>query len=99
MKPVWYNLEGDTPVPVSADEVQYEDRWQLVTEVGNTRVSTVFIMMDHSFGGEEPILFETLVFGGPLDGDGERYRTKAEAEAGHLRWVCIAEEALENDQD
>lgn len=93
MRSAWYNLEGDTPVPVSADEVQYENRWHLVTEVGSARVSTVFIMMDHSFGGTTPILFETLVFGGEFDGCGERYHTKAQAAEGHERWVKKLEEA------
>lgn len=48
------------------------------------RVSTVFLGIDHNFGGAgPPLLFETLVFGGPLDGETYRYATWDQAEAGH----------------
>jgi hypothetical protein len=47
-------------------------------------VSTVFLGIDHSFGlSGEPVLFETMVFGGPQDEEMERYRTWEEAERGH----------------
>lgn len=58
------------------------------TEIGGVRVSTVFLGLDHNFRREgPPILFETLVFGGPLDQEQERYATYEEAEAGHRRMV------------
>lgn len=51
-------------------------------------VSTVFLGLDHRFGGDgPPIVFETLVFGGPFDQEMDRYCTWAEAEAGHARMV------------
>jgi len=89
----WYNLEGDTPVRVPPEEVNWDDRWQLVTEIGDSSVSTVFVSLDHGFGDGPPVLFETLIFGGPLADEGERYSTKAEAEAGHVKWVKLVEEA------
>jgi len=46
-------------------------------------ISTVFLSLDHSFGDGPPVLWETLVFGGPLDGDMERYTTRSAAIAGH----------------
>lgn len=52
-----------------------------------TRISTVFLGLDHSFGDGPPMLFETMIFGGSLDGEQERYSTWDEAEAGHKRWV------------
>jgi hypothetical protein len=53
------------------------------------KVSTVFLGLDHRFGGEgPPIVFETMVFGGALDGEQERYCTKAEALAGHEKMVA-----------
>lgn len=58
-----------------------------LAEVGEAEVSTIWLGLDHSFGGGQPIIFETLVFDGPLDGEGDRYSTLAEAEAGHARWV------------
>lgn len=53
-------------------------------------VSTIFLGLDHRFRSDEqglPILFETMVFGGKYDQRQERYCTKAEALAGHRRWV------------
>ena len=46
-------------------------------------VSTVFLGLDHSFGNGPALWFETMVFGGPLDQEMERYTTWAEAVAGH----------------
>jgi len=53
-------------------------------------VSTVFLGLDHNFGGGKPLIFETMVFPkwgelGELDMD--RYSTYKEAEAGHKRMV------------
>ena len=54
-------------------------------------VSTVLLGLDHRFGGDgPPIIFETMVFGGPLDGEQDRYATRAEAEAGHAAMVARA---------
>ena len=52
-------------------------------KIGDTEVSTVFLCIDHSFGAGPPILFETMVFGGPLDQEMKRYSTYEEAEKGH----------------
>ncbi len=52
-------------------------------------VSTVFLGIDHAFTDKvPPILFETLVFGGDLGGEIERYATWEEAEAGHNAMVA-----------
>lgn len=51
-------------------------------------VSTVFLGLDHSFSSESghvPLLFETMVFGGLLDGEQEHYATWDEAMAGHIK--------------
>lgn len=53
-------------------------------------VSTVFLGLDHSFGQGDPVLFETMIFGGPLDGEQRRYRTYSEAERGHAEAVTAA---------
>ena len=50
------------------------------------RVSTVFLGLDHSWGGQ-PHLFETMVFVNGVEEGMERYATWDEAEAGHERWV------------
>lgn len=59
--------------------------------VGNLRVSTVFLGLNHSFLDDgRPLLFETMVFaledgrGAEAEGfDMQRYSTYDEAEAGH----------------
>jgi hypothetical protein len=48
------------------------------------RVSTVFLGLDHNyFGKGPPILWETLVFGGVLDGEMDRYTSREAALRGH----------------
>ena len=87
----WYNRDL---TPITSDEqliaaADIENRQVAHTRVGDLGwVSTIFLRLDHSFTEEgPPILFETLVFGGPLDGDMERYCTEEEALAGHCRMV------------
>jgi len=46
-------------------------------------VSTVFLGVDHNFGSGPPLVFETMIFGGPLDETQYRYATRAQALAGH----------------
>jgi hypothetical protein len=50
-------------------------------------VSTVFLGLDHSFVPGPPVLWETLVMGGPLDGEMRRYTSREEALIGHAE-VC-----------
>jgi len=51
-------------------------------------VSTVFLGINHRwFGDGPPLVFETMVFGGPMDRHMERTSTWAEAEQTHER-VC-----------
>lgn len=59
------------------------------TTIGDSEVSTVFLGLDHNFSGsrKEPVLFETMVFGGKMDGEQWRYATKQEAINGHNRAV------------
>ena len=52
-------------------------------EGARVRVSTVFLGLDHRWGGGPPVLWETLVFGGVLDGEMDRYTSRAAALAGH----------------
>lgn len=86
----WYVLVGHTPVPCEDVEVwgrymEEADRQVALTEKNGLTVSTVFLSLDHAFKGE-PVLFETMVFGGDNDIQG-RYRTWDEAVEGHAK-VC-----------
>ena len=54
-------------------------------------VSTVFMGIDMGFGfldGSPPILFETMIFGGDLDGTVDRYATLAAARLYHAWYVA-----------
>ena len=74
-------------------ETANQERRVAETLIGDMRVSTVFLALDHSFGEGAPILWETLVFGGPLDGEMERYAFREDAEAGHAAMVERVKEA------
>ena len=65
----------------------FEDNKKTVahTNVGESRVSTVFLGLDHSFGEGPPLIYETMIFGGEHDQYQERYSTKNEAITGHER--------------
>lgn len=59
------------------------------TKVGDTEVSTVWLGLDHGYGeGHEPVIFETMIFGGQFAGECDRYCTEDEAKAGHAKWVA-----------
>ena len=93
-RPMHYVLRGRTPVPVY-DVL----KWARAFERGNHRVavhvihqsaadpvtvSTVFLGVDHNWANDgPPLVFESLVFGGPLNGQMYRYSTWEEAAAGH----------------
>jgi hypothetical protein len=56
-------------------------------KISDVRISTVFRGLDHSSGDGPPLLFETMVFGGSLDQEMDRYTTWEEAEIGHKAMV------------
>lgn len=66
------------------------------TELDGILVSTVWLGTDHSFGDGGPLIFETMVFRGDESHEEmqERYRTEAEAFAGHDRIVDLVKEQL-----
>ena len=65
-------------------------------EVGNARVSTIFIGLDFNFSGEgSPLLWETRI----LDSEPhafyqERYSTRQEALGGHEKAVALVKESF-----
>lgn len=96
----YWKLDGKTPVPATIREMgeQYEkpDSRRIGSgDVNGYSISTVFLAMNHRFGGEgPPILFETMIFpktkGRPLEDYQVRYETYDEALAGHLKAVLLA---------
>lgn len=96
-----YILEGHKAIPcdLMTWAQWFEKAWEnlIVARTGvgeGAAVSTVFLGLDHSFSDGVPLIFETLVFGGPLDGEMERYSTWDQAEAGHAAMVHRVEDAL-----
>jgi len=57
------------------------------------QISTVFLGLDHQYGDGAPLLYETMVFGGPHDEYCERYSTKEAALDGHKRALAMVERA------
>lgn len=87
-KYVYYKLV-DKKVVATTDHPTEGARRVGRDEIGDSLVSTVFLPIDHGYGSQErPVVFETMVFGGPLEGECERYSTWEEAEAGH-RAMCL----------
>lgn len=87
-----YILNGHEAVPAglmewaSWLEKARAERVVAKTEISDgVRVSTVFLGLNYRFGEGPPLLFETLVFGGPWGGEMERCSTWAEAEAMHAQ--------------
>ncbi len=98
-----YILEGKTAVQCPdlhqwASWMEKDKRRVGKTKVGETEISTVFLGLDHSFEDSPyTILFETLIFGGKLNQQGERYSTWEEAEIGHEKWVVKVSRLDEED--
>lgn len=96
---LFYKLgpDGKTPIPCTreeyaADEIMFGVRFVGAdTLEGSTRVSTLFLAIDHGMGRPgPPILFETRIEGGPLSGESNRYATWDEAERGHAEMFARA---------
>jgi hypothetical protein len=67
--------------------------------IGEAWISTVFLTVDHQFGDGPPILFETMIFGGPYADAQWRYATWDEAVAGHARVVTALRDGIDPDAD
>lgn len=98
----YFILSGKDAVPVDSLLVWGQwfekfDRRIAWDEVGSVTVSTVFIGLDHQFGDGPPLLFETLVSGGTLDGGMDRYSTWDEAAAGHVA-MCVKVKLAESGE-
>lgn len=96
-RPQYYLLEGHTPVPCEREAWarMLDDKDRVVAQtpqIGERPwVSTVFLGLDHSHGRtDDPLLFETMIFGGELDGWEERCSTWEEAEELHAKACKLA---------
>jgi hypothetical protein len=76
----WGRLLEDRDYKIVKQETLESGKW----------VSTVWLGLDYSFGGDKPLIFETMVFPSREDFsdlDCERYSTLEEAEIGHIEMV------------
>jgi len=98
-----YILNGKEPVMVN-DVIEWAKGFEINNRIvkqdyiGEIFVSTVFLGIDHSYGDEPPLLFETMIFGGVPDQYQERYSTWDEAEEGHKRAIKFVNDGKENQQ-
>lgn len=99
--------ENKNPYQVSFEEglKVYEDMNMKIVQQDRFNddlfVSTVFLGLDHSFptGTGTPILFETMIFGGPYDQYQERYTTYQDALEGHKRALEMANQPKTKDYE
>jgi len=82
----------------------YESVYEGVREVAQTdtahsSVTTHFLAMSMTLAQDDPpMLFETRVKGGWLDGEWERFASPAEAKRGHDAWVEKVRAAEEENE-
>jgi hypothetical protein len=78
------------------DQQKIAGRIVLVEYVGISRVSTVFLGLDHGFGeNRSPIVWETMVFGGPLNDEQVRCAgSREQAMARHAQMVERVQKAI-----
>jgi hypothetical protein len=99
-----YDPEGN-PITIEEWALLYEKRgsdpdtswWQKSTYLGSGKrgvhVSTVWLGMNHQWGDGPPLIYESMVFGGPMDQEMWRYATKEEAWEHHDVIVQMVQEA------
>jgi len=86
----YYNLnelgepEATTLLKWNVKSVSAQDWLVAKTVIDGVIVSTMFLAINHNPNRNgRPLLWETMVFGGPLDGEQLRYETRQQAHAGH----------------
>jgi hypothetical protein len=96
-----YILDGKKAVPADlmtwANWYETASRVVAKTDIGEVHISTVFLGLNHQWGDGPPLLFETMIFGGPLDQEQDRYSTWEEAEAGHAAMCARVTEQRSGD--
>lgn len=98
-----YILKNKKPVLASSIEEwakgYQKNRIVKQEKINDVFISTVFLGLDHSWGGGPPILFETIIFEGEHDQYQDRYCTWEEAEIGHEKAVNLVRTKLLNQKD
>jgi len=96
-----YKLDGHETVVVHdliewATWMESAERAVCKDQIGDSKVSTVFLGLDHAAPSAvtPPLLFETMVFGGPMDDECRHYATWGQAEAGHAEMMAEVQAAI-----
>lgn len=82
----WYYNRQGRPVSNEQWEAEFsrQDRRVLWTDLGSLgRVSTVWLGLNHAYDDGPPLIFETMIFDGPMHEYMDRYSTEEQARAGH----------------
>jgi hypothetical protein len=96
MRHYYFILDADKQVqPVDsvfawADFQDSPHRYIAYRRRGKVFVSTIFMGLDHQYGSGPPLVFETMVFGGPADQYQDRYSSYDDALLGHRRACRLA---------
>lgn len=97
----WYDRQGQ---PISMEESNrllgdYDYKILEKTTVGEADISTVWLGLNYQWLPDRPpLIFETMIFGGPLDMKQWRYSTEDQALAGHTEAVRLAKAVMMKDQ-
>ena len=107
MRNLWYMLKEGKPVPANVISPEFQEWYNNIDNRRVARtdiakdiwVSTVFLGLDHNlFGVGEPVLWETMIFGGSEDMYQERATTKEEALEHHNVAVALAQKGLNREE-
>jgi hypothetical protein len=92
---MYYDWTG-RPISLGQWARLFEDERHISEDrIGDVDISTVWMGLDHNFlANGPPLIFETMIFGGVLDGECWRYATEREAREGHARAVELVRVAL-----
>jgi hypothetical protein len=96
----YYDREGNEIKLMRWAELLEDNSYRVVMNdvINGIAVSTVWLGLDHSFNqSDAPIIFETMIFGGPRDEQQWRFSTEEQAIAKHQS--IVTKLANENYRD
>lgn len=87
---MYFDRKGKPIDTATWTKLFHDRKYQIIkqTRVEDWVVSTVWLGINHAFGGGPPIIFETLILDDSQgEVDGTRYSTEDQALKGHKRFV------------
>ena len=98
---MYFDYEGQPIDLMQWAEMTKDHKKRQIAEtfIGETRISTVWLGLDHGLSGGKPLIFETMIFGGPCDQDQWRYGSRTLAESGHWLAVDLVRSQQPDDQE